>query len=188
MTTKHFWHHRVFSSHTLSRLWNWPPWKCHPSKKPLHQQNASSQPLINQDPRNEGYVSAVLCSLHQLSAGCCVSWTFSASVFKAVIFRGPKILKDPSPWEPHHSTSPLFRNSHTSVHNTWLHRRWGLAVGQTLIKRTWGQTTTTTGYHFLIHFPFDIIHCILHGKKKGRKWTQTHQFSLGKTDINEYWT
>lgn len=187
MTTKHFWHHLVFSSH---RLWNWAPWKCHPSKKKKTNCTYKMHPHnLSLTKTHVMSVMFLLCSAHFTSSLQDVVswWTFSASVFKAVIFRGPKFLKDPSPWEPHHSTSPLFRNSHTSVHSTWLHRRWGLAVGQALIKRTWGQTTTTS-YHFLIHFPLDIIHCILRGKKKGRKWTQTHQFSLGKTDINEYWT
>lgn len=78
-------------------------------------------------------VTFLLCSAHFTSSlqDIVSHWTFSASASKAVIFRVPKLLKDLVPGS--HTTvnnSPFQEQSHFCTDDSWLHRRWGLAVGQ----------------------------------------------------------
>lgn len=78
-------------------------------------------------------VMFLLCSAHFLiSLQDIVShWISPAFIFKAPIHMGPKFLKDQVPGIPTTpNTSPFQEGWHCCTNDTWLHKRWDLAVGE----------------------------------------------------------
>lgn len=102
-------------------------------------------------------VTFLLCSAHFTSSlqDIVSHWTFSASASKAVIFRVPKLLKDLVPGS--HTTvnnSPFQEQSHFCTDDSWLHRRWGLAVGQAPDQK---DTKTDKQQHFTTFWCISLL-------------------------------
>lgn len=148
-------------------------------KKRLHLENASSHLSLNKT--HVMNVGSLLGSAHFTSplqhiVSC---WTFSASVFKAVSFRGPKLLKDQVPG------SHLTQQIPFSAAVTFLYQ-WHLAA-QEMGLGSWAgpdQKDMRTDHHQQLPLfdPFPFWHYTLHftQEEKMDKMNKNTSVFLGK--------